>query len=219
MSGRFTTPARTHPAATTRTLSLAVLLSGTGRTLENLLSVIEAGELAARVSVVVSSVPGVRGLTIAEQANIPHVTLRRKEFADDAAYSDAVHAAIAPYQPDLILFAGFLRKLIVPPEWEGRILNIHPALLPESAAAGRGFYGERVHAAVLASGATESGATVHVVDADYDAGPVVMKLTVPILPGDTPTTLGARVFETECRLYPEAIRRYVPQRPDLFPER
>jgi formyltetrahydrofolate-dependent phosphoribosylglycinamide formyltransferase len=197
-------------------LSLAVLLSGTGRTLENLLRVIEAGDLDARISAVVSSVPGVRGLTIAEQADIPRATIRRKDFSSDEAYSDAVYAAIAPHQPDLILFAGFLRKLIIPPRWEGRILNIHPALLPESGAAGRGYYGERVHAAVLASGATESGATVHVVDAGYDTGPVVMKQSVPILPGDTPASLGARVFDAECRLYPKAIRKYVAQRPDLF---
>ncbi|MGH2561250.1 MAG: formyltransferase family protein, partial [Thermomicrobiales bacterium] len=87
-----------------------------------------------------------------------------------------------------------------------------------SGAAGRGFNGERVHAAVLASGATESGATVHIVDAEYDTGPVVMKQEVPILPDDTPATLGARVFAAECRLYPEAIRRYVAARPELFGE-
>ena len=188
-------------------LSLAVLLSGTGRTLENFLRVIELGELDARIGVVVSSVPGVRGLTIAEEAGIPAVVLRRKDYDSDDAYSEAVYAAIGPYEPDLILLAGFLRQLAVPPAWRGRILNIHPALLP-GGPAGRGLYGGRVHEAVLASRATESGASVHVVDGDYDTGPVVLRTTVPVLPGDTPETLGARVFAAECELYPEAVRRY-----------
>ena len=193
-----------------------MLLSGTGRTLENLLRVIAAGELTARVAVVISSVPGVRGLEVAEWAGIPALTLRRPDYGDDAAYSAAIYAVLAPYRPDLILLAGFLRRLAVPPTWAGRILNIHPALLPESGAAGRGYYGERVHAAVLATGATESGATVHVVDDGYDTGPVVLRATVPIVPGDTPATLGARVFAAECELYPEAIRRHVAAHPELF---
>ena len=200
-------------------LTLAVLLSGTGRTLENLLTVIAEEELSARVAIVGSSVPGVRGLEIAVAAGIPTCTLRRRDHADEATYSAAVFAALEPIEPDLILLAGFLRKLTVPERWVGRILNIHPALLPESAAAGPGFYGERVHAAVLASGAAESGATVHVVDDGYDTGPVVLQARVPVLPGDTPTSLGARVFAAECRLYPAAIRRYVSEHPELFGER
>ena len=191
-------------------LYLAVLLSGTGRSLANLLRVIADGTLQARISVVISSKPDVRGLDVAAEAGIPTAVIERREFPDDA-YSEAVYAVLAPFQPDLIVMAGFLRKLIVRPEWEGRILNIHPALLPESAAAGKGFYGERVHAAVIASGARESGASVHVVDNGYDTGPVVMRATVQVLPGDTPASLGARVFAAECALYPEAIRP-TPQR-------
>jgi phosphoribosylglycinamide formyltransferase-1 len=197
-----------------RPVLLAVLLSGTGRTLENFLRVIERGELDARVVVVVSSVPGVRGLRIAEEAGIPAVVVRRQEHDSDEAFSAAVFAAIAPYQPDLILLAGFLRRLVIPAAWRGRILNIHPALLPEGPA-GRGFYGERVHAAVLASGVAESGATVHVVNEEYDTGPVILRRPVPVLPDDTPATLGARVFGAECDLYPEAVRRYVAAHPEL----
>jgi len=196
-------------------LTLAVLLSGTGRSLANLLRVIDAGSLQARISVVISSRPAVRGLEIADGAGIATAVIERKGFPDDLAYSEAVYAVVAPYQPDLIVMAGFLRKLIVPPEWEGRILNIHPALLPESAA-GKGFYGERVHAAVIASGADESGASVHVVDNEYDAGPVVMRAIVPVLPDDTPASLGARVFAAECELYPEAIRTYAAEHLDLI---
>jgi formyltetrahydrofolate-dependent phosphoribosylglycinamide formyltransferase len=199
-----------------RPLTLAVLLSGSGRTLENLLRVIAAGELAARVAVVVGSVPEVRGLDVAARAGIPTHVVQRRDFAGDAAHSAAIFDRLAPYRPHLILLAGFLRRLVVPPFWRGRILNIHPALLPESGAFGRGYYGERVHAAVLAAGAAESGATVHVVDDGYDTGPVVLRATVPVHPGDTPATLGARVFAAECRLYPEAVRRYVAAHPELF---
>ena len=213
-----TAPHERHQADRERAgpLALAVLLSGTGRTLENLLRAIAVGELVARVEVVISSVPGVRGLEVATQSSIPTHTLRRRDFADDARYSDAVYATLAPARPELILLAGFLRRLVVPPVWRGRILNIHPALLPDAEVAGRGFYGARVHAAVLAGGATASGATVHVVDDDYDTGPVVLRAPVPILPGDTPTTLAARVFAAECQLYPAAIRRYVAEHPELF---
>lgn len=198
-------------------LRLAVLLSGGGRTLANLLRAIEDGSLAARVVVVVASRPDAGGLVIAQRAGIPTATLRRQEFADDDAYTDEILTTIVPQRPELLLLAGFLRRLAVRPPWAGRVLNIHPALLPESSAAGKGFYGERVHAAVVASGATESGATVHVVDDGYDTGPVVLRRVVPVLPDDTATTLGERVFAAECELYPEAIRRHVATRPDLFP--
>lgn len=198
-----------------RPASLAVLLSGSGRSLDNFLRVIERGDLNAKVSVVVSSVPDVGGLTIAAKANVPAFVIRRQAFPSDLAYSEAVYAAIAPYDPDLIILAGFLRRLIVFPDWKGRILNIHPSLLPEGPA-GRGFYGERVHAAVLASGATESGASVHIVDDDYDTGPVVLRTTVPVMPDDSAATLAARVFAAECALYPEAVRRHLAANPDLL---
>ncbi|MGI8478059.1 MAG: phosphoribosylglycinamide formyltransferase [Thermomicrobiales bacterium] len=199
---------RSGGGAGRRPLVLAVLLSGGGRTLENLLRAIDRGDLDATVAVVVSSRPGVRGLEIAGAAGIPTATVARGGHPSDVAFSDAVYAAVAPHEPDLLILAGFLRRLVVPPQWAGRILNIHPALLPESEAAGKGFHGERVHAAVLASGATRSGATVHIVDDGYDTGPVVLRATVPVLPGDTPDTLAARVFAAECTLYPEAIAEW-----------
>jgi phosphoribosylglycinamide formyltransferase-1 len=184
---------------------LAVLLSGGGRTLANLIARIGSGELAAEIVAVVSSNPAAGGLAVADGAGIPAMALRRNAVPDDAAYSEAIYVAISPYAPDLIVCGGFLKRLVVPSEWEGRILNIHPCLIPESNAAGSGFYGERVHQAVLASGAVISGATVHVVDNDYDHGPIVLRQDVPILPGDTAETLAARVFEAECELYPRAI--------------
>lgn len=196
---------------------IAVLLSGSGRTLENLLAVIARGELNATVVHVISSKPGVRGLEVAERAGIPHEAVIRRHFPDSVAYSDATFAALAPAQPQLILLCGFLRQLVVPPAWEGRILNIHPALLPQAAsyAAGRGFYGERVHHAILEHGDAVSGATVHLVTNDYDEGPPLLQREVPVQPDDTPATLGARVFAAECALYPEALRRYLAAHPEL----
>jgi phosphoribosylglycinamide formyltransferase 1 len=188
----------------------AVLLSGTGRTLENLLHAIERGELIGEIVAVVSSRPGVRGLDIAQRAGIPAIAVERKQFDSDHAFSDAIYEALAPFEPHLLLLAGFLRKLQVAPAWEGRILNIHPCLLPDMAsAAGRGFYGEKVHAAVLDAGAARSGATVHIVDNGYDSGPVVMTESVPVLPGDSVQDLAARVFAAECRLYPRAVTWYI----------
>lgn len=205
-------PERTSP------LVVAVLLSGSGRTLDNLLTQIAAGTLAIEIAVVISSVPAVRGLEIAATAGIPAHVIPRRAFDDDAAYSAAIYATLAPYAPELILLAGFLRRLLVPPAWRGRILNIHPALLPESGVAGRGMYGGRIHAAVLARGGTISGATVHVVDDGYDTGPVVRRVEVPIVRGDSAESLGARVFAAECLLYPAAIRHYVASHPELFGE-
>ena len=198
-------------------LRIAVLISGSGRSLANLLAVIGAGELDAEIVAVVSSVVGARGLEIAVTAGVPATAIVRKGFADNAAYSAAVYGWLAPHHPDLIVLAGFLRQLDVPPAWAGRILNIHPALTAAFPyASGRGFYGERVHAAVLANGDERSGATIHVVDNGYDTGPVVAEIAVPVLPGDTPATLGARVFAAECELYPATIRSWVADHPELF---
>jgi formyltetrahydrofolate-dependent phosphoribosylglycinamide formyltransferase len=195
---------------------IAVLLSGGGRTLHNLIEQTASGALRAEIVVAVSSVAGAGGLAVAERAGIPVHTITRRQFASDEDFSASIYRHLAPYQPELIALAGFLRRLRVSPAWTGRILNIHPALLPDSGVAGRGFYGERVHAAVLASQAIHSGATVHVVDDDYDTGPVVLRHPVPVHPDDTPATLAARVFAAECDLYPAAIRSYICDHPELF---
>lgn len=203
--------------ANSRPWRLGILISGSGRTLKNLLDVIGRGELDAEVVAVVSSVEGVRGLEIAQEAGIPAFTVTRRDASGVEAYSRRVYERFAPYAPDLIIMAGFLRRVLVLPGWEGRILNIHPALLPDAAeyAAGRGRYGDFVHEAVIAHGDTVSGATVHVVTDAYDEGPPLMRAEVPVLPEDTAATLAARVFEAECALYPEAIRRYLAAHPDL----
>jgi phosphoribosylglycinamide formyltransferase-1 len=180
--------------------------------------VIARGDLNANVVAVVSSRSGVRGLEIAAQAGLPGIVIERKLFDSDASFSDAIYAALDPFAADLIICAGFLKQLVIRNRWIGRILNIHPGLIGESDAAGKGFYGSRVHARVIAAGNAESGATVHVVDDEYDHGPVVMQARVPVLPGDTPEDLAARVFAAECELYPRAIAVYVRDNPDLFEE-
>jgi phosphoribosylglycinamide formyltransferase 1 len=201
----------------TRPWRLAVLISGSGRTLRNLLDVIGRGELHAEVVCVVSSLEGVKGLEIAAEAGIPAYTVTRAQHKGVEAYSRGMYDVLDPHQPDLIIMAGFLRRLLVFPDWEGRILNIHPALLPDAAAyaGGKGCYGDRVHEAVIAHGDQLSGATVHVVTDVYDDGPPLMRVEVPVESGDTAQTLAARIFVQECELYPEAIRRYLALHPDL----
>lgn len=196
---------------------LAVLISGSGRTLRNLLEVIGRGELDAEVVCVVSSRSGVAGLEIAEAAGIPAYTITGKAHPGPERYARAMYDALEAHAPDMVIMAGFLRHLPVCPGWDGRILNIHPALLPEAGAyaAGKGMYGDRVHQAVIDHGDTVSGATVHVVTEVYDEGPPLLRAEVPVLPGDTVETLAARVFVEECVLYPEAIRRYLAAHPEL----
>lgn len=187
-----------------------VLLSGGGRTLENLLQASDDGRMPGRVEVVISSRPNVRGVEIAVEHGIPVFVIDRRSFASDDAFSLAIWDAIEPFAPHLVLLAGFLRKVIVTAGWTGRVLNIHPALLPDAAfASGKGYYGNRVHEAVLRAGLANSGATVHIVDNEYDTGPVVMTKTVPVLPDDDVEALANRVYQAECSLYPRAIASYV----------
>ena len=196
---------------------LAVLISGSGRSLRNLLDAIAAGELNAEVVTVVSSAADVRGLQIAAAAGIPTHILKPSDAKGIDAYSTATYQILQPYKPDLVIMAGYLRRLLVHPGWENRSLNIHPALLPQAAsyAAGRGFYGDRVHAAVLDHGDEESGATVHVVTDEYDDGPPLAQSVVPVLPGDDVRALAERVFAAECELDPRVIRDYMTLHPEL----
>ena len=190
---------------------LGVLLSGSGRTLQNLIDRIQDGSLPARIEVVVSSHPDVKGLDRAAKAKIPAVTVDFKAFPNDTrAFSDAITKQLDRYPLDLVIMAGFIRRYLFPKKYEGRVLNIHPALLPDFG--GKGFHGEKVHEAVLKAGAKESGCTVHIADLEYDRGPILLQKRVPVLPGDTPHTLAARVFDAECEAYPEAIRRLAAER-------
>lgn len=187
-------------------LRLAVLISGGGTTLRNLLAHIAAGRLDARVLVVVSSNPTAGGLAFAAEAGIPAHVVERRNYATVEEYGEAVFAPCRAAGVDLVAMGGFLKLVKIPPDFRGRVVNIHPALLP--AFGGQGFFGLRVHQAVIDSGATVSGCTVHFVDDEYDHGPIILQRQVPVLPDDTAQTLAARVFEAECDAYPEALRLY-----------
>ena len=186
------------------TVNLAVLLSGGGRTLQNFIDEIGAGRLDARVQAVVSSNPDAGGVEKARAAGIPAHVVDRREFGDDESFSQQITSRLSRYEIDIVVLAGFLRRYLFPERYKGRVLNIHPALLPKFG--GPGMYGHRVHEAVLAAGETESGCTVHIADLEYDHGPVVLQKRVPVLPDDTPDTLAERVFQAECEAYPEAVQ-------------
>ena len=185
-------------------INLAVLASGGGTTLQNLLDQIRAGHLNARIKVVIASKPDIRALSRAAEANIPHHIVDRKAIPDPNEFSRAVFSHIDNAKVDLICLAGWLCMLHIPDRYSDRVINIHPALLP--AFGGKGMYGEKVHQAVLDHGCKVSGCTVHFVDAHYDNGPIILQRTCPVLDDDTPASLAARVFEQEKIAYPEAIR-------------
>lgn len=178
------------------TLRLAVLLSGTGRTLDNLHDEIQAGRLAASIQVVASNVPGVLGLEKAERYGYPTVV---------SGTVAGINDGIAPFALDLICLCGFLKLYTPPKGLEKAVLNVHPSLIP--AFCGDGFYGMRVHRAVKEKGVKVSGCTVHFANEVYDDGPIVVQKCVPLDDDDTPEDIAARVFQAECEAYPEAINR------------
>ncbi|MFQ5490566.1 MAG: phosphoribosylglycinamide formyltransferase [Phycisphaerae bacterium] len=186
-------------------IRLGILLSGSGRSLQNLSDCIEAGRLNARIAVVVSSRPGVLGLERARNLGLVTKTVDRRSL-DDMAFQDGITRSLNEAKVDLVCMAGFLSLWRVPAEYKGRVMNIHPALLPEFG--GAGWYGMKVHRAVLAAGKKESGCTVHFCNDHYDQGPIILQRRVPVLADDTPESLAARVFEQECIAYPQAIRTY-----------
>lgn len=187
-------------------LRLGVLISGSGTTLENLIVRIRDGRLpAVEIRLVLSSRRAVRGVEIARKAGLALGIVRPRDHRDVVAFSDALTAALDQAGVDLVLMAGFLCFWRLPPHYVGRVLNIHPALLPRFG--GPGFYGRRVHEAVLASGARESGCTVHLVDNEYDHGPIVAQTVVPVLANDTPATLAERVGQAERELYPHVVQQ------------
>lgn len=188
---------------------LAVFLSGSGRTLVNLAETIGRGELPATIALVVASRP-CTGLDRARALGLDSILI---EGDPDPA---TLERLLGEHRIDWIVLAGYLRLLPIPERWAHRAVNIHPALLPDFG--GPGMFGGRVHRAVLGSGARESGCTVHRCDRGYDTGPIVLQLRCPVLEGDTPESLAARVFELELRAYPEALRRLIAGSADDSPD-
>ena len=192
--------------AARKRLQLAVLLSGEGTSLENLVERIDAGEVPARVEVVLASKEKAGGLERARRHDIPAVAVPRAQYPDVTKFNDALHAILARHEIDLVVLLGFLSPFETRGVFDARTLNVHPALIP--AFSGKGFYGKRVHEAVLESGVKTTGATVHLVDDQYDHGPIVLQRSVPVRDDDTPDTLAARVQAVERELVPEAIRLF-----------
>ena len=185
---------------------LGVLVSGSGRTLQNFLDLAAEGRLRARVVKVVASRPDAYGLERARLAGVPAVAVSRRDFAGTDGFSRAITDELRAEGVELVAMAGFLSLYRFPPEYADRVMNIHPALLP--AFGGKGFYGDRVHQAVLDYGCKVSGCTVHFASNEYDKGPIILQKTVPVLEGDTAHSLADRVFAAELEAYPAAINLF-----------
>ena len=189
-----------------RPLRLGVLISGGGTTLKNLIDKSAAGEINVEFAVVISSNSDAAGLRFARDAGIEWQAIEQRESSSTQAYSDCIFNIARDRQVDLVVMAGFLKHVLIPSDFENRVMNIHPSLIP--AYCGRGYYGHHVHEAVLKANEKITGCTVHFVDNEYDHGPIILQRQVEVQAQDTTETLAARVFSTECEAYPTAIRMY-----------
>ena len=185
--------------------SITVLISGGGTTLRNLIKLRERGQLRVEICGVVSSSPKAAGNQFAIDANIPLLVLSRQQYASEEQLSHAIFGACRESGTDLVVAGGFLRRLVIPGDFENRVINIHPSLIPSFS--GQGFYGKRVHESVIEYGCKLSGCTVHFMDNEYDHGPIIAQRSVHVMPEDTPQSLQQRIFAEECKLYPAVIHQ------------
>ena|SRR5688572_8146274 len=190
--------------STTKPIKLAVLVSGGGTTLQNFIDEIGAKTVDAEIKVVVASRTDIKGLDRARAAGIAAHVVERSKFSTVEEFSARVFKHCGESGAELVCLGGWLCMLAIPQRWHGKVMNIHPALLPSFG--GKGMYGLRVHQAVLDHGCKVSGCTVHFVDDQYDNGPIILQRTCAVLDDDTAETLAHRVFEEERMAYPEAIR-------------
>lgn len=188
---------------------IAVFASGRGSNFRALHQALLAADSAATIVLCISNNPNPGAFDFAREQGIATVRLSPKMFAEEKEYETALMELLTRYGIRLIVLAGYMRRLPaeVVKRWNGNILNVHPALLPDFG--GQGMYGMNVHQAVIAAGRTESGATVHLVDEEYDTGAIIAQDRVPVLPNDTPETLAARVLEAEHRLLPRVVMEIV----------
>ena len=187
-------------------IKLAVLVSGSGTTLQNLLDQIAARKLDAEVRVVIGSKPNIKGLERAAAAKVMNFVVDRGSFDDCPQFSKEVFSLCDDAGVDLICLGGWLCLLDIPPKWTGKVMNIHPALLPSFG--GKGMFGRRVHQAVLDHGCKVSGCTVHFVDHTYDTGPIILQRTCEVAEDDTAESLAHRIFEEEKIAYPAAVKLF-----------
>lgn len=204
---------RPLPAPLGRPIRLAVLISGGGTTLTNLVTKIRSGALAAEVAVVIASRVKCGGVARAAELGLPCYVVERKSFDSVAEFSQQIFSRCRDAKVDLVICGGFLSMIAVPPDYSSRVINIHPALIP--AFCGKGFYGHHVHEAVVARGVKVSGCTVHFADDEYDHGPIIVQKSIPVLDTDTPDDVAARVFEAECEALPEAITLFASGRLEI----
>jgi phosphoribosylglycinamide formyltransferase 1 len=201
-----------NPPIANPPIRLAVCVSGEGTTLQNLIDRIRLGRLKAEIVQVVASRPRIGAIARAEAAGIP-LALANYNTRSSKEFSTSVFEPIRHSEADLVILAGFLALVKIPPEYKGRVINIHPSLIPSFC--GKGFYGSKVHKEVLVVGAKISGCTIHFADEAYDNGPIIVQRPVPVLDDDTVDTLAARVFKEECKALPEAISLYAEGRLSL----
>jgi len=187
--------------------NIVILISGRGSNMEAVVRAAEAEGWPARIAAVISNKPDAGGLAFAQSRGIPTAVVSNKEFATRAEFDARLREVIDTYQPDLVVLAGFMRILTAPfvEHYAGRMLNIHPSLLPL-------FPGLHTHQQALDAGMSEHGATVHFVTAELDHGPSVLQARIPVLPGDTPDLLAARLLAEEHKIYPRAVRLFVEDR-------
>ena len=185
---------------------VAILISGGGTTLRNLIEKIENGDLDVHIELVISSNGAAGGLEFATEAGIRTLVIRRADYPTAIAYRDAIFSPCRQQNVGLVVMGGFLKNVLIPPDFLGRVMNIHPSLIP--AFCGQGFYGNRVHQAALEYGVKITGCTVHFVDDQYDHGPIIDQRVVTLKDDDSVETLSTRVFEQECNALPAAIQLF-----------
>lgn len=185
-------------------LPIAVLISGGGTTLKNLIDRQKAGELSVDFRLVISSRKEAKGLQFAHQDGIPSEVLRRKDFSDGESHSEKIFEAIRTSGAQLVVMGGYLEHLLIPEDFANRVINIHPSLIP--AFCGQGMYGLRVHQAAIDFGVKITGCTVHFVDNQYDHGPILYQASCPVLHSDTSESLQQRVFELEREALPAVLQ-------------
>lgn len=189
------------------TLKLAIFASHGGSNLQSIIDAIKSGNLNAEIKAVISNNSDSMALQRARNENIPAYHISEKQFINEHFYTDAILNILHQQQIYIIVLAGYMKKLNskIIKEYKGKILNIHPALLPKFG--GKGMYGLNVHKAVIADGETKSGCTVHIIDEEYDKGRILSQFEVPVLTNDTPELLATRVLEQEHKLYPSTLQR------------
>jgi len=191
-------------------IRVIVLISGGGTTLANLIHCQQTGELEADIVHVISSNPQAAGLKFADHQGIPITIIERKQFPDNLEFSQAIFKLCRREQVELVVMGGFLKKVVIPDDYINRVINIHPSLIP--AFCGQGMFGIHVHRAVVEYGCKLSGCTVHFVDNEYDHGPIIAQIPVEVGPEETPEQLAAKVFQTECQIYPQIINAIADRR-------